>query len=161
MKFLLENNLAKLAKWLRFLGFEVSVLQGPINLGDLIRNRDRVFITTSRRWERTLRNLGMRFLVVPRENWEDQICAVLKELRIDPVLRLNRCAYCGGELKPIRKEDFRDRIPPKAYETAYDFTYCERCDALFWKGLHYENMVRMLERVLRRCGDGKGEDLRA
>ncbi|MDQ7081702.1 MAG: Mut7-C RNAse domain-containing protein [Aquificota bacterium] len=125
MKFLLENNLSKLAKWLRFLGYEVKVLEGPVNLRDLIANRERVFITTSRRWERTLRNLGMRFLVVPRQDWELQICTVLKELGIEPVLKLNRCAYCGGDLKPVNKEDFKERIPPKAYEAAYDFTYCQ------------------------------------
>ena len=154
MKFLLENNLAKIAKWLRFLGQDVKVLNGPITLEALLRNRDRAFITTSRRWERTLKNLGMTYLVVPRECWEAQLCMVLRTFHIKPDLRLNRCAYCGEDLRPVNKEDFKERIPPKAYDTAYDFTYCERCDALFWKGLHYERMVNMLREALERCGSG-------
>lgn len=154
MKFLLENNLAKLAKWLRFLGCDVKVLDGPITLEVLLRSRNRTFITTSRRWEKTLKNLGMRYLVVPREDWETQLCMTLKEFGIEPDLKLNKCAYCGGDLIPVDKEKFKERIPPKAYETAYDFTYCESCDALFWKGLHYEKMVSMLEKALRRCGGG-------
>jgi len=92
MKFLLESNLAKLAKWLRFLGHDVKVLRGEINKKELAQNQDRVFITTSKRW-----------------------------------------------------------VPPKAYDTAYDFTLCPKCNALFWKGTHYEGMVRMLEKALKRC----------
>jgi uncharacterized protein with PIN domain len=156
MKFLLENNLSRLAKWIRFLGYDVKVLEGPVNLEELMRNRDRVFITTSRRWERSLKNLGIRYLVVPREDWEVQLCMTLRAFGLEPDLKLSRCSYCGGGLIPVRKEDFKDRIPPRAYESAYDFTYCSRCDAVFWKGLHYERMVRMLRDVLRRCKGGQG-----
>lgn len=161
MKFLLENNLAKLAKWLRFLGYDTKTLEGPITFEELLRNRDRIFITTSKRWERTLKNLGIEYLLVPREDWEVQICTVLKSLGIEPELKLTKCSYCGGELKSVSKEEFKDRIPKKAYETAYDFTYCEKCDALFWKGLHYERMVSMLKVALRRCEGGEGKNLRS
>ncbi|WP_457600548.1 Mut7-C RNAse domain-containing protein [Hydrogenivirga sp.] len=151
MKFLLESNLSRLAKWLRFLGHDVKVLGGEINRRELARNQDRVFITTSKRWEDTLRKVGMRYLLVPRHDWELQLCMVLKHFGLKPELQLNRCAYCGTELTPVEKESVRDRVPPKAYGTAYDFTLCPKCGALFWKGTHYEGMVRMLESALKRC----------
>ncbi len=151
MKFLLENNLSKLAKWLRFLGHDVKVLEGEINLKVLAENQDRVFITTSKRWEASLKRVGVTYLVVPRHDWELQLCIVIKHFNLEPRLALNLCAYCGERLIRVRKEEFKDRIPPKAYPTAYDFTLCPRCNALFWKGTHYEGMVKMLERVLSRC----------
>jgi len=96
MKFLLENNLSKLAKWLRFLGHDVKVLEGEINLGELSKNQDRAFITTSKRWETTLKRMGINYLVVPRHDWELQLCAVIKHFNLSPELCLSRCAYCGA-----------------------------------------------------------------
>ncbi len=152
MKFLLEKNLSRLAKWLRFLGHDVKVLEGGISREALARNQDRVFLTTSSRWERTLKKAGMSYLVVPRHDWELQLCAVLRHFGLEAKLRLDRCAYCSEKLIPVRKEEVRERIPPRAYESAYDFTLCPRCGALFWKGTHFEGMKRVLGRVLERCG---------
>lgn len=151
MKFLLENNLSKLAKWLRFLGHDVRVLEGEINLRELVRNQGRIFITTSRRWEETLKKLGTEYLVVPRHDWELQLCMVIKHFGLSPRLLLDRCAYCGAKLVPVEKEEVKERVPPRAYDTAYDFTLCPECGALFWKGTHYEGMLRKLEEVLKRC----------
>ncbi len=151
MKFLLESNLAKLAKWLRFLGHDVKILEGEVSLSKLAKNQDRVFITTSKRWERTLKKIGIEYLIVPRHDWELQLCMVVRHFRLEPELRLDRCAYCGTPLVPINKEDVKERVPPKAYDTAYDFTLCPRCGGLFWKGTHYERMVDMLESALKRC----------
>ena len=151
MKFLLEANLLKLAKWLRFMGHDVKLLEGPIEVSALVRNTDRIFLTTSRRWEISLRNLGIDYIVVPRHDWEAQLCVVIRTLSLSTELKLNLCAYCGSELKSVEKEAVKDRVPPGAYLCAYDFTLCPSCGAVFWKGTHYERMVRTLERVLRKC----------
>jgi len=151
MRFLLESNLSRLAKWLRFLGHDVRVLEGEIEKGVLAENQDRIFITTSKRWEETLKRAGIGYLVVPRHDWKLQLCMVVKHFNLGTELSLDRCAYCGAELVSVRKEDVKERIPPRAYESAYDFTLCPRCGALFWKGTHYEGMRRTLEEALGRC----------
>jgi uncharacterized protein with PIN domain len=151
LRFLLENNLSKLGKWLRLLGHDVKVLEGCVNIKELARNQDRVFITTSNRWEKSLLRAGIRYLIVPRHDWELQLCMVLKHFRLSPELKLNLCPVCGGDLRRVDKDFLPERIPPKAYETAYDFTYCKNCDLLLWKGLHYERMKSMLTKALRRC----------
>ncbi len=151
MKFILENNLSRIAKWLRFLGHEVRVLKGEVKLGKLAKFEGFVFITTSRRWFDTLEDRGFQVFLVPREDWKLQLCMVIKHFDLEPALRLDLCAYCGHSLERVRKEDFKDRIPPTAYESAYDFTYCHECDALFWKGTHFEGMKRTLRDVLELC----------
>ncbi len=151
MKFLLENNLSKLGKWLRFLGQDVKLLTGAVSRDALAQNQDRVFITTSRRWEQTLRKMGVNYLIVPRHDWELQLCMVVKHFGLNGELRLDLCPVCGGRLERIDKDKYKDRIPEKAFGTAYDFTHCPRCDLLLWKGLHYERMKLMLDKALRRC----------
>lgn len=151
MKFLLENNLSKLAKWLRFLGYDVKVLNTAVSVSVLAGNQDRIFITTSTRWENTLRKMGLRYLVVPRHDWELQLCMVVKKFGLDRELKLNLCPRCGGKLLKVSKEKFKGKIPPKVYASAYDFTYCPECDTLLWKGLHYERMKKMFRRAMGRC----------
>ncbi len=150
-KFLLESNLFKLAKWLRFLGHDVKMLKGKINTKVLIANQDRIFITTSRKWEDWLKKARIDYLVIPRHDWKLQVCMVLKHFGLEFHLLLNKCAHCGSKLTVADKERFRNIIPTRAYETAYDFTYCSNCGALFWKGTHYEGMKRVLEEIKFKC----------
>ena len=151
MKFLLENNLSRIAKWLRFLGHEVRVLKGEVSFHELRGYEGYIFVTTSRRWFKVLQRGGFRTFIVPRDDWKLQLCLIIKHFGLEPALRLDLCAYCGHPLKNVRKEDFKNRIPPSAYESAYDFTHCPECDALFWKGTHFEGMKRTLREVLELC----------
>ncbi len=133
------------------MGHDTKLLSGAISLKSLAENQDRVFITTSKRWEKTLKNMGIEYLVVPRHDWRAQLCAVIKHFELEVELKLNLCAYCGQKLVSVDKESFKSRIPPRAYEEAYDFTFCPQCGALFWKGTHYQRMFRTLERILQIC----------
>jgi len=151
MKFLLENNLSRLGKWLRFLGYDVRVFEGEVNVREVFGQRDRVFLTTSKRLYDLLSQRGLRVFLVPREDWRIQLCMVIKRFGLSSEPRLDLCALCGMPLERVRKEEFSDRIPPSAYDSAYDFTYCRRCDYLFWKGTHYEGMLRTLKEVLELC----------
>ncbi|MGB9873962.1 MAG: Mut7-C RNAse domain-containing protein [Hydrogenobacter sp.] len=151
MKFLLEADLEKLAKWLRFLGQDVLVLKGAINKRSIMEQGDRVFITTSRKWERHLKDWGVSYLIVPRDDWEVQLCLILKHFRIRPTLLLSRCPYCNTELERVNKEKIKDLVPPLVYEFGYDFTQCPKCQGVFWKGSHFPRMKKMLRDILKRC----------
>ncbi len=151
MKFLLEADLEKLAKWLRFLGQDAELLKGHINKRDVLKYPNRVFVTTSRKWEKHLKAWGVDHFLIPKDDWEVQLCLLLKHFSIEPKLKLNRCPYCNWQLEPIDKEKIKDRIPSIVYEFADDFTVCPKCDAIFWKGTHFPKMRKMLKDVLKRC----------
>ncbi|GBC88106.1 hypothetical protein HRbin13_00223 [bacterium HR13] len=151
MKFLLEADLEKLAKWLRFLGQDVEVLKGTINKRDVLSYADRVFITTSKKWERHLARWGISYLIIPKDDWEVQLCLIVKYFRIKPKLLLNRCPYCNSQLISVSKEYVKDSIPPLVYEFGYDFTQCLQCESIFWKGTHFPKMEKMLKHILKRC----------
>jgi uncharacterized protein with PIN domain len=150
MKFLLENNLARLAKWLVFMGYDAKVMEGSVSLREVVKESGRVFITTSRRWYELCSSKGLKVVLVPRDSWELQLCSLVKQLNLRTELLLNRCPFCGEALVPARGE-LLQRVPPKALKTAKDFTYCQECDHLFWKGIHYERMKAMLESALSGC----------
>ncbi len=133
------------------MGYDAEVLGGSVRTREVMSRFDRIFVTTSRRWFDTLSKKGLKVVLVPRESWEDQLCALIKQLGIKPSLELNRCPFCGRALVRAGEDLVKSRVPPKALETAKDFTYCANCDHLFWKGLHYERMKSMLESALSRC----------
>ncbi len=151
MRFLLEADLEKLAKWLRFLGQNVKVLPGPINKEDVVRERERVFITTSKKWEKHLKAWGVDYLLIPKDDWKVQLCIIIKHFGIKPKLVLNQCVYCNAELKPVEKEEIKDKLPPPVYEFAKDFTLCLTCGRIYWKGTHFPRMKARLKEVLKNC----------
>ncbi len=147
--FYLEENLEKLARWLRFLGYPAYTIKGKVSLKKL--NPDGIFITTSKDWFDRLKKLGYEVFLVPRHDFEYQLCSVIKYYKLKSELSLDLCAYCSSPLKEISKEEIKDRIPPKVYEEAYDFTVCSNCGAIFWKGSHYERMKNKLKEILKKC----------
>jgi len=110
LKFLLEADLDKLAKWMRFLGQDVLVLKEAINKRSIVEHIDRIFITTSRKWEKHLRDWRVNYLILPRDDWKVQLCLILKHFQIKPKLLLNRCPHCNAELELISKEDVKSAI---------------------------------------------------
>ncbi|GAB6066302.1 Mut7-C RNAse domain-containing protein [Aquifex pyrophilus] len=149
MKFYLEENLEKLARWLRFLGYPAYTIKGEINLSKI--KPDGVFITTSRRWYERLKKLGINAFLVPRHDFELQLCSVVKHFKLRHELSLNLCAYCSSPLVSVSREEVREKIPKRVYEEGEDFTLCPGCGAVFWKGSHYERMKRKLEEILKKC----------
>ncbi|NPB08261.1 MAG: hypothetical protein GXN96_04960 [Aquificae bacterium] len=149
MKFYLEENLEKLARWLRFLGHEATTIKGPVSPRKI--KGDGVFITTSPRWYEILKKRGYSVFLVPRHDFEVQLCSVVKHFNLKPELKLNLCVYCCSELLPLKREEVKGKVPPGVYEEAEDFTRCPSCGALFWKGSHYERMTRKLRNILKKC----------
>ena len=149
MRFYLEKNLEKLARWLRFLGYNAYTIKGRIELKKV--PPDGIFITTSRKWYEKLNKLGLQTFIVPRHDFELQLCSVIKHFRLRTELNLNLCAYCSAPLLEVDKKTVKERIPPRVYEEASDFTLCPDCGAVFWKGSHFKFMRKKLEKILRKC----------
>ena len=147
--FYLEENLEKLARWLRFLGYPAYTIKGKIHLTKIPPNA--VFITTSRKWFKKLKKAGYEVFLVPRHDFEYQLCSIVKHYNLKPQLELNLCAYCSTPLKSVSREEIKDRVPQRVYEEAYDFTLCPNCGAIFWKGSHYERMKKKLNEILKKC----------
>ena len=152
MKFLLEQNLYKTARWLRFSGCDVRVIEGAVRKPDIVSHRSSIFITTSDRWKATLDSLGMTYLVVPRENWEMQLCLIIKHFNIPTVLRFDRCSRCGSALERVSPEEVKNRVPDKTFEYIREYYRCNACDKFYWAGTHHERIEKRLQEILGMCG---------
>lgn len=147
-KFLLEGSLKGLAKWLRFLGYEVTVCEGKITDLDFFTYRDYIFLITSKATAEKLEKIGIKFLMLPRENLKLQLRLCIEKLKLDRRLKLDICSVCGTKLTPVKKENFKDQIPPKVYEYYDEFNYCPTCKKLYWEGDHVKRIREKFKKLI-------------
>ncbi|KQQ86395.1 Mut7-C RNAse domain-containing protein [Massilia sp. Leaf139] len=54
------------------------------------------------------------------------------------------CLHCNLPLRPVAKDAVRERLPESVRQTHSEFTTCDNCDRVFWKGSHHRRMLAML-----------------
>ncbi len=79
---------------------------------------------------------------------QEQVIEVAR--RFDLVSSLDafsRCMACNGELRAVEKDDIAERLTPRTREHYDDFRTCTGCERIYWKGSHYAELRRVVDRV--------------
>jgi uncharacterized protein with PIN domain len=148
-RFVLDVHLGKLARYLRFLGFDT-----------LYRNdySDEVLAQISAEGMRILltrdRNLLKRSIVthgyyVRSTNPKHQLAEIIRRFQLSPPYPLlSRCALCNSSLTPVPKEQILHLLPVNTQKHYHQFYHCKNCDKIYWKGSHYRNMQKCIQEIL-------------
>ena len=145
LRFIADEMLGKLAKWLRTIGYDTVCYTGG---GDsaLVQQalaEDRVILTRDSHLVK--RKLARKFLFIRSEHPREQFRQVVNELGLDAQSKLfTRCLVCNGELVRAEKEDIRDRVPSYTYLTQDRFYECPGCERVYWPGTHKDSMLQMI-----------------
>ncbi len=146
-KFIADDMLGKLARRLRMMGFDVTYPKTSADslLLRLSREEDRIIITRDQGLSQVR---GSRVLLISSTNLSEQLQEVLTRLKLrpDPAKMFTKCPVCNGELKKTEKEEIKAKVPPRVYRTFDDFTSCTHCGKVYWKGTHYEKIVKDMPR---------------
>ncbi|MGB9761460.1 MAG: hypothetical protein C0197_04580 [Caldimicrobium thiodismutans] len=146
--FFLEASLSGLCKWLRFLGYKAIIATGKLTKEEILKNQDKFFLITSPKTAEILDKLQIDYLLLPRDSLRTQLLILLGKLNLKPELSLDLCTLCGTKLIPIKKEAFKERIPPKVWEKYSEFNYCPKCDKLYWEGDHIKRLKRRFKKLI-------------
>lgn len=143
MKFLADNMLGSLAKWLRILGYDVAYLPDADDneLVRVARAEGRVLLT---RDTALARRRGLKSLLVESGGLEKQVRQVLHQLGLPAGQPFSRCPLCNTPLQEVDRETVKERVPPYVFQTQEAFSLCPRCDKVYWQGTHWD---RMRERI--------------
>ncbi len=143
MNFLADHMLGKLARWLRFLGFDTvypDVLPDH-ELIELAKKEKRILLTR----DKSLANSKeVRALYIDSENVEEQLVQVMQEFELKTKNILSRCSLCNTLLIEVSKEDVEGKVPEKVYEMQERFWSCKGCGKYYWPGTHTENILKKL-----------------
>ena len=71
-----------------------------------------------------------------------------------------RCMDCNGHLCCVSKEEVIDLLPPHTRETKTEFSRCQECGKVFWRGSHHARMVGWIEELIAALDEKRGSDFR-
>lgn len=148
IKFFCDDNLGKLAKWLRILGYDTR-FQLDIEDGELVSvalKENRIILSRDTKLSRF--KIKDIYLLIQSEKPLEQLKQVLDyfKLQIDKNLLFSRCLVCNQVLQKVEKEKIRDRLYPYVYQTQEDFVYCSVCNRIYWAATHVERMTKKLSK---------------
>lgn len=144
--FVLDNHLGRLAVYLRILGFDVlyrNDLQDE-ELASISEQEQRILLTRDRRllmrskviFGYCLRNLDSR----------RQVQEVFGRYQLSAfALPFKRCIHCNTLLEPVDKQSILDQLEPLTRLYYDEFQRCPACGQIYWKGSHYEHMLKWVK----------------
>lgn len=148
-RFLVDNMLGRLARWMRLLGLDTA-WPGQVADPDLVAQavaEDRVLLTRDRRlaMRRALRG---RVLGIRSEKWREQLAQLLAEIPLTPEIKpLSRCSRCNAALVPAVAADLPCQPPPYVVQTQPAFSRCPNCGRAYWPGTHRGHIAAELARL--------------
>jgi len=148
-RFLADEMLGKLAKWLRVVGYDTVWYDGG---GDsaLVHQalvEDRIILT--RDTNLVKRKLARKSILIGSDQPREQLRQVVEELDLDLKDRLfTRCLVCNCELVSVRKDNVREKVPIYTYLTQSNFYECPNCGRIYWPGTHKDSMLKLINSVI-------------
>jgi uncharacterized protein with PIN domain len=146
-RFIADVMLGRLAKWLRIIGYD-TLYDRDIDDSQLIRcaaGQNRILLT---RDAELFGRGGFRGLFIEAQDLNSQLAQVIKEMALKPTIEASaRCPSCNELLRAVQKESVRESVPAFVYATQRDFSCCNRCGKIFWKGTHWQRIKRRLEEM--------------
>lgn len=146
MKFIADNMLGKLAKYLRMIGYD-TVFPPPGNARDLIhlsKDENRVILTRISIFIRDFK--PENYLFIKSQHFPDQLIQVIKkyglEINIDKFFTL--CIICSKPLLQVSKEEVKEKVPESIYMNFEEFRQCPLCSRIYWRGGHTQRMEKKL-----------------
>jgi uncharacterized protein with PIN domain len=147
-RFVVDENLGALARYLRLLGLDVAYDPGTSD-PDLARisNRERRVLLT--------RDVGLLkrsevthgYFVRATDPKEQTVEVVRRFDLVGSLQPLERCTHCNAQLKREKTEGIEGRVPPGTLERGRDFRSCPACRRIYWRGAHYPRIAALIERV--------------
>lgn len=145
-RFIADDMLGKLAKWLRIMGCDVEYFSNISDreLVDRAYKSGRIILTRDTFLIRRKKARGNNFFIKSNDYME-QVREVVKRFSIDPFAEfLTRCLLCNEPLRGIEKEAVKTKVPAYVHETETSFKICMSCGRIYWQATHKDNMVRQL-----------------
>jgi uncharacterized protein with PIN domain len=153
-KFIVDQNVGKMTKWLRMAGFDASLFTGAddaaIVAAALAENR--ILLTRDRRiMKRHVIVAGhIKAILIESAHFKEQVQQVVSTLRLDKssIHPFTTCLECNKRLQECAKEVIKSRVPPYVYRTQEHFAECPACHRLYWQGTHWQAMSREIDGIL-------------
>ena len=162
LRFIVDNNVGKLAKWLRIMGYDTLFFDGSddsrmiaiaLAEGRVILTRDTQIMR-----RRVVTNGRLKAILIQGDEPEQQIRQVIDTLNLDcRFMPFAICLECNQPLLERSREQVKDLVPPYVFQTQSQYMECPACHRIYWRGTHWQAMTKKLEKF-RRGSAGENID---
>jgi uncharacterized protein with PIN domain len=147
LKFAADRMLGRLVKWLRVIGQDV--IYGPHLTGyGLIRAaraETRLILTRDRRLKQ---KQPPPFIFIESDHYREQLRQVIQDCGLKTGQGLfARCVVCNAVLQTRDKETVEKLVPPYVFSTQERFSWCPKCQRIYWPATHHEKMLEELRMI--------------
>jgi uncharacterized protein with PIN domain len=148
IRFVADAHLGGLARLLRMAGFDTIYDNGlrDDQVEVLAVEEERVVLTRDR--ELLKRRTIDYGCYVRALKAQAQLREVFERLGLAERARpFTRCLHDNAPLRFVAKEAVLDRLPPQVAATQDEFSTCDACGRVYWKGSHWQRMSEVLRNV--------------
>jgi len=150
VRFLCDDNLGRLAGYLRILGFDTLFYE---NIDDaallkLAANDERFLITRDHKL--ASKSIPHGLLIIEDDAPLKQLSTVVLELdlTVDTNSLFARCSRCNILCHDVDKDSLAGKVFPFILKTQPQIKRCPSCGRYYWKGSHYKVLLRKLRSVI-------------
>jgi uncharacterized protein with PIN domain len=151
-RFIADAMLGRLARWMRFLGFD-TLYHPDISNSRLVRvarEEERFILTRDTRLIKI--KVVKDYLLIKADNPFKQLHEVIDILKLKEFNLLSRCVKCNGLLTRILdKIEIKDSVPEFVFLNFNVFLRCSDCGKIYWEGTHPKKFREQLIDILKQA----------
>lgn len=148
-RFVVDVNLGTLAKKLRMLGFDTYYKNDlkDSRIVEISVSKKRIILTKDRK---LLHNSAVvRGYWIRSTNPGKQVREVVDGFDLYGLIEpFKRCMECNGLIDVVDKSKVVEKLDPKTKKYYHEFYQCLGCKRIYWKGSHFKDMKRQIEKIL-------------
>jgi len=150
--FIVDNNVGKLARWLRVIGYDTLLFKekDDSKMIELALNEGRVILTrdTQITKRRLVTDGKLKAILIKHDKPKAQLRETVKALNLNYYFRpFSLCLECNQMLIPRSREEVQNLVPPRVFETQEQYMECPSCRRIYWQGTHWRAMVKELREL--------------
>jgi uncharacterized protein with PIN domain len=151
-KFVADGHLGKLARDLRFLGFDVIYEKSASDSWLAATcSHERALLTRDRRL--LMHKVGQHGYCPRSHDPAEQIVEVIRRFDlIELIIPFSRCLHCNTPLTKVDKAQVFDQLEPLTKIYYHDFRRCPGCGKIYWSGSHFEKLEARLLQIRNALG---------
>jgi uncharacterized protein with PIN domain len=151
LKFIVDNNVGKLAKWLRMMGYDTLFFKGSDDsrMVSTALDEERVILTrdTQIMKRRVVTSGRLKAILIKSDKPELQMQQVINGLNLDCQFRpFAICLECNQPLLERSKQQVEGQVPPYVFQTQNQYVECPVCHRIYWRGTHWQRMTSKLKK---------------
>ncbi len=144
-RFAADAHLGRLARYLRFAGFD-TLWENAWEDAELVAiaaDQGRIILTRDR--DLLMHKAAILGCYVRGKDTLAQLADVAHRYSLDLLHTASgRCLECNLPLQPTKKDAVTDRVPPRTGAVFDAFWRCDGCDRVYWRGSHWQRMHRSI-----------------